>query len=197
MLNTKKKRYLVPWQQFLENGLPLNGKLTSVTVGVFDGVHRGHQELIKRIVLFNADYVPVIVTFKREEKNEKRKKEDILSFQQRLELFERLGVEIVIVIDLTDEFKKMSGVAFLQLLLDNGNVGYFAVGEGFRCGHQLDTDAEVIQKFFASVGIPAEIVPQVMEGSQPISSSRIRAAIADGDITLAQRLLGDSHLHCI
>jgi len=194
MNDTPVPMLVIEWQQFLKNGLQLNDKQAlkkqaSITVGVFDGVHRGHQELIKRIVSFNADYVPVVVTFKMKGEG-KREKGEIFSFQQRLALFEKLGIKITVVIDFTDEFKQMGGIDFLQKLLNNGNVGYFAVGSGFRCGYQLDTDAESIKKFFASHGISAEIVPHVMEGNFPISSSRIRKAIAEGDVTLAQAMLG-------
>ena len=107
-------------------------------------------------------------------------------------MFEKLGIEIVINIEFTEEFKQMPGAEFLEILIKHGNVGFFACGCDFRCGCRLDTDAAAAKSFFASRGIPVEVVPQVMEGSLPISSSRIRAAIAAGDKTLAETLLGNS-----
>ena len=206
MNKTPASMLVIEWQQFLRNGLQLKkpacstklaSKLAfsklSVTVGVFDGVHRGHQELISNVVSYNADYVPVIVTFRtinNEQLTMNKDRYDILSFQQRLALFEKLGIRIVVVIDFTDEFKQMSGIDFLQNLLNNGNVGYFAVGSGFKCGYQSDTDAEAVKKFFTSHGVAAEIVPHVMEGNLPISSSRIRKVIAEGNMELAQSMLG-------
>ncbi|MCL2804745.1 MAG: FAD synthetase family protein [Treponema sp.] len=181
-------RLSVEWHQFLEKGLPLGNKPASMTIGIFDGVHLGHQALIKRIVSYNADYVPVVVTFRQNYKTEAR---DIQTFQQRLDMLEKLGVQITIVVDFTDEFRQMPGFEFLEILFKHGNIGFFAAGSDFRCGHGLDTDASAIQRFFASRGIPAEIVPQVMEGSIPVSSSRIRAAISAGDHSLAQVMLGD------
>jgi len=115
---------------------------------------------------------------------------EIFSFRQRLEIFEKLGIKIVIVIDFTDEFRRMPGIEFLEFLLKHGNIGFFAAGADFRCGYKLDTDAETIKNFFTSRGIPAEIVPQVMEDFAPISSSRIRKAIAAGDLPLAEKMLG-------
>jgi riboflavin kinase/FMN adenylyltransferase len=181
------KMQIIEWRQFLEKGFSHNGKLSSMTVGVFDGVHIGHQELLKRIVSHNADKTPVVITFKD---NHKIESGHILTFKQKLDIFESLGVEITIVIDFTKEVKQMSGIDFLKILLERGNVGFFAVGSDFKCGHQQDTDAEAIQKFFAEHNIPAEIVPKVTEGSAPVSSSRIRAAISAGDIDLAQKMLG-------
>ncbi|MCL2185666.1 MAG: FAD synthetase family protein [Treponema sp.] len=195
---------VIEWTHFLENGLPLGENRSSMlqcsmTVGIFDGVHRGHQALIKRIISHNKNFIPVVVTFRQNHKIEadkERDKEyaqtgDIQNFQQRLETFEKLGIQIVIVVDFTEEFRRMKGSDFLEILIKHSNTGFFAVGSDFRCGYKLDTDASAIQKFFASRSIPVEIVPQVMEGSLPISSSRIRAAIAVGDIPLAKAMLGD------
>lgn len=188
---------VIEWQQFLKSGLNLGKKLSSMTVGVFDGVHRGHQALIERVVSHSANYVPVVITFRENHKitnneqltinNEQR---DIYSFQKRLEIFEKLGVQLTIVVDFSDEFRRMSGIEFLEILLKHGNVGFFAAGNNFRCGNGLDTSASEIQKFFASYGIPAEIVPEVLEGSAPVSSSRIREAVAAGDHSLAEAMLG-------
>jgi riboflavin kinase/FMN adenylyltransferase len=183
------KMQCLAWSQFLKNGLPKYER-TSMTVGIFDGVHRGHQALIERIVSHNAGYVPVVVTFKKNHKTNNQYQGDILTFQQKLDMFQKLGIQLVIVIDFTEEFMQMDGIEFLKILLKHGNIGFFAAGSDFRCGYQLNTDAAEIQRFFASNNIPSEIVPQVMEGSQPISSSRIRSAIAAGDNALAEKMLG-------
>ena len=176
----------------MEDGISHNGKSSSMTVGIFDGVHIGHQELLRRIVSRDAGMTPVgetsvVITFRH---NHKIESGNILTFKQRLDIFESLGIQITVVIDFTEEFKRMPGIEFLEILLKRGNVGFFAVGSGFRCGYQQDTDAEMIQKFFTSHNIPAEIIPKVMEGALPVSSSRIRSAISAGDIELAQKMLG-------
>ena len=190
----------IKWEQFINYGLPLNNKLSSMTIGVFDGVHRGHQKLINRIVSFNTDNVPIIVTFKDNYKtlnpdlNNKQQK-NIYSFQERLIMFEKLGIQITITIDFNEKIKHMPGIEFLDTLYRHGNIGFFAVGSNFRCGYQLDTDAAKIQQYFSSFNIPAETVPEVLypeaglEGSLPISSSRIRTAISCGDTELAKKML--------
>jgi len=183
---------IIDWTQFLENGLPLGENLSSMTVGVFDGVHRGHQALINRLTAFCAEnsQVPVVVTF-RENHKTREHADDIQTFQQKLDVFESLGIQITLAIDFTESFRRMAGLEFLEILLKHGKIGFFAVGSNFRCGYKLDTDAVAIQKFFAARGIPVEIVPEVLENGLPISSSRIRAAIAAGDQLLAERMLGD------
>jgi len=177
---------IVDWQQFLENKLDLQGKFTSMTVGIFDGVHLGHQELIKCVISHNADYLPAVVTFRQG----KTACKEIQNFEQRMSMFESSGIQLAIVIDFTESFRQMPGINFLELLLKHGSLGFFAVGADFRCGCNLDTNAAAIQNFFASRGITAGIVPEVMIDALPVSSSRIRAAIAADDIPLAEKMLG-------
>jgi len=190
---------VIDWEQFLKNGLPLNEKKTSMTVGIFDGVHLGHQALLKRVVSYNADYIPVVLTFKDNHKTKISEDtdnyKDIQSFKERIDKFKSLGIQITIVIDFNEEFKHMPGIEFLKLLLNHGSVGFFAAGSNFRCGFKMDTNAEAIKKFFASHNVCAEVVPDVCyplddsKGSKPISSSRIREAIAAGNIELAEKML--------
>jgi riboflavin kinase/FMN adenylyltransferase len=201
---------IIEWPQFLQSGLSLKEKQTSMTVGVFDGVHRGHQALIERVVSHNAEYVPVVITFRENHKRDtvktlpekethaeaqRRKEEglrfsDILTFEERAKVLADMGVQILLVVDFTESFRNMSGIEFLEILMERGNVGFFAVGSNFRCGRNLDTDAAAIGGFFSSRGVPFETAPEVMEGGLPISSSRIRAALAAGDIGLAEEMLG-------
>jgi riboflavin kinase/FMN adenylyltransferase len=193
----EKQQYQAPlkvieWPQFLKSGLPAGENLSSMTIGIFDGVHLGHQALIDSIVSHNAHSIPVIVTFRQNHKAGNKKQKEIQTFQQRLEIFESLGIKIAIVVEFTEEFRRMPGIEFLKILLKRGNVGFFAVGSDFRCGYQLDTDAPAIYNFFCSCNIPVEIIPQVMEGSAPISSSRIRNAITAGEYSLAEKMIGRS-----
>jgi riboflavin kinase/FMN adenylyltransferase len=185
---------LIEWQQFLKKGMPVNikpsGKLTSMTIGNFDGIHRGHQALIKRIVL-KKGFVPVVVTFRQNFKTaQMAEQKNILDFRQKLVMLKNLGIKIVIVIDFTEDFRQIPGIKFLRSLHKNGSIGFFAIGDDFRCGYKQDTNAEAICNFFTSHKIPVEIIPPVIEGSLPISSSRIRTAIAEGDTILAEKMLG-------
>ena len=171
---------IIEWQQFLKDGLQLGQKKASVTVGVFDGVHRGHRALIEKVVS-RGGHVPVAFTFNSG---------SIQTIQEKTQMLCLLGLEILVVIDFNETFKQIPGNEFLEILLKHMDIGFFAVGSDFRCGYRQDTDAAAIAKFFADRGIHAEIVPEVMEGGLPISSSRIRTAIGTGDFSAAESMLG-------
>ncbi|MDR2941120.1 MAG: FAD synthetase family protein [Treponema sp.] len=181
---------LVEWSRFIKEGLPSGEKKASVTIGVFDGVHLGHTALIQRVVSHNTENVPVVITFRENHKTTGNEPQDIQTFEQRAKALKKLGIQIIIVVDFDEAFRQMPGIDFLNILLKYCNIGFFAVGSAFRCGYQLDTDSTAIQKFFSSHGIPVEIIPEITKDSLPISSSRIRAAIAEGDIRLASAMLG-------
>ncbi len=62
---------IIEWEQFMAEGLPIDSKPSAMTVGVFDGVHLGHQALIKEIVSRNETLTPVVVTFRQNYKTDK------------------------------------------------------------------------------------------------------------------------------
>ncbi|GHT76966.1 hypothetical protein FACS1894124_8840 [Spirochaetia bacterium] len=166
---------------------------TAVTIGVFDGIHRGHRLLIEKIVQKESEMMPVVITFRRNPKEFLKKQAwegDILSLNRRLTIFENMGIKALILIDFTENFSKMMGKEFLDLLRVWGNPGYLAVGANFHCGFRMDTNAARIKALYGEAGIPVEVLEPVLEGSRPVSSSRIRGALASGDFAGAARLLG-------
>ena len=184
---------IIKWPRFLESGLPLGEKSSSMTIGVFDGVHLGHQALIQRVVSHDSRNVPVAITFIRNHKTDCGGREypgNIQSFRQKTEMFERLGLEITLAVEFTESFRQMTGNEFMRILFEHCKMGFLAVGRDFRCGYCLDTDAPAIQNYFTPHNVPVEIVEDVMEGSKPVSSSRIRDAIALGELKQAQAMLG-------
>ena len=184
---------IIAWSEFLEKALPLDGNNTAITVGVFDGLHRGHKALIDLVVA--QDAVPVVVTFKQShykkaQNNGREYSGSILSFRQKMAAFESLGISITVVIEFSESFRRMSGADFLHILQKQGKMSFLTVGSNFRCGYRLDTDADAIQNFNARHNIPTAIVPILTEGSVQISSSQIRAAITRGELKDAALMLG-------
>jgi riboflavin kinase/FMN adenylyltransferase len=188
---------VLEWEQFIRGTRgdlpPGSERGTAVTIGVFDGVHRGHQALIGRIVGKRPDLSPVVVTFKQNPKAALKKPGwtgDLISLGRKLTIFENLGVEAVILIDFSLNFSRITGKDFIDLLIRWGKPRFMTVGANFRCGYQMDTDSAQIKALANGAGIIAELVDSVLEGFHPVSSSRIRSAISGGDLSRAARLLG-------
>ncbi|MDR2537152.1 MAG: FAD synthetase family protein, partial [Treponema sp.] len=174
----------------LINGQPLP-RPAAMTIGVFDGVHRGHQALISRIVGWGLE--PVVVTFRQNPRlffDSANYMGDISSLAQKLSLFESLGVACTILIDFSSDFSKLSGRDFIDFLTTYGNMAYLVIGAQFRCGHGLDTDAALIKRVNERNGVATELVDPVLDGAEPVSSSRIRVAIRAGDFGAAETSMG-------
>jgi len=182
----------------------------ALTIGVFDGVHRGHQSLIQRIcsastpdphsppiphssfLTSHSSLLPTVVTFKQNPQKVLKPDAfpgDIMNLDQKLGILADLGVQLTVLIDFSEEFSKINGRAFIDLLLGRP-VKLIALGRNFRCGYRLDTGAEQIRSLAEALGTEVWIAPPVMDEGQPVSSSRIRQALAAGRQTEAERLLG-------
>jgi len=184
---------IIEWTDFLEKCE--FQEPSAMTIGVFDGIHLGHRELISRIVRRGPN--PTIITFKENPKKIVSRESydgDIFSMRQKMAIFERLGVSRLVLIDFSENFSKLSGRDFLDLLGDPGKMVFLAIGGNFRCGHHTDTNADEIAEINSRRKIPTELVPPVEMppafGTGPVSSSRVRSAILSGDLKMAAALLG-------
>jgi len=177
------------------------GKKTALTVGVFDGLHRGHQALIARITAKAPELLPAVVTFLQNPKalirdklmsggEAEEKAIDIIGFEEKMNLLDSLGVELCVIIDFSEQFSKINGRVFFDALNRYLHPAYVALGTNFHCGYRRDTDAQGFKVMAEGSGIEAEIVPPVLEGGLPVSSSRIRSALNAGRTGEATLLLG-------
>jgi riboflavin kinase/FMN adenylyltransferase len=168
---------------------------TAVTIGMFDGLHLGHQLLIRRIVEKGAalGLVPTVVTFRnhpREVLTPDEPVKRLLSSGERDELLEKMGVGALVLIDFSLEFSKIEGKVFIEQVSEALCPRYMALGYDFRCGRDNSTTAKDIAAWASGAGIAADILGPVLEGGRPISSTRIRHALEDGNTALAEKMLG-------
>jgi riboflavin kinase/FMN adenylyltransferase len=165
------------------------------TLGVFDGVHLGHRALIGRtverareggvpaIVLTFAAH-PVVVLRGLPPRN-------ITSLPHRLRLFAGLGVDACVVLPFDDEVRATSAEDFATTVFERGlGLGALVLGPDARIGRDREGDIAFLSRFLRERGIDVEIVAPLERDGERISSTRVRAAIADGDLDRAARMLG-------
>jgi len=164
----------------------------SVTIGVFDGVHRGHQRLMDRVLSRRPAMKAAVITFRDNPKKILRPqsfKGSIFMLDQKIDAFEAAGFDVCVLIDFSQNFGTLSGAEFLSLLA-NAGVKFVCVGPNFRCGHKMDTNAQALAEICGKLGVEARIEDPVLSGGHPVSSSRIRNAILEGRIAEAAEMLG-------
>jgi riboflavin kinase/FMN adenylyltransferase len=166
------------------------------TIGNFDGVHRGHQKILESVVIRSrAEGKPSIaITFEphplavlRPDHAPPR----LQTLRQKEEAIEELGVDWLLVIPFTRDFSLTEPEDFARDFLGRRlGVSEVLLGAHFAFGRGKRGDLALLSTLSGELGFAAEGVPEVLEGGQPISSTRIREALARGDVPLARELLG-------
>ena len=163
----------------------------AVTIGNFDGLHRGHQELIRRISV-EPGRLSVVVTFRRNPAWYLRREHypgDIMSLEQRLEFLRDLGNDYVILLDFGSDVRGLTGPRFLDALRERFHVELIVVGYDFHFGKNRETSATALRQLAEPGGIRVDIVDPLIDNERSISSTRIRECVAAGDVQTAWRLL--------
>jgi riboflavin kinase / FMN adenylyltransferase len=170
-----------------------------VTIGEFDGVHRGHQRVISMAMQSGADLgLPVVViTFDPHPAEVIRPGSHpplLGTTRRRAELLAGLGVEAVCVLPFTYEFSQLGPDEFVRaVLVDRLHARRVVVGENFRFGHRAAGDVALLADLGEKYDFTAEGVPLLADDGVTISSSGIRAELAAGDAAGASRDLGRPH----
>jgi riboflavin kinase / FMN adenylyltransferase len=170
-----------------------------VTIGVFDGVHRGHQRIVARAVESAAELgLPVVVvTFDPHPDEVVRPGTHppfLCTARRRSELLAGLGVAAVCVIPFTLEFSRLGPDEFVRaVLVDRLHAARVVVGENFRFGHKAAGDVALLAELGEKYDFTAEGVPLLTENGVTISSTGIRAMLASGEVVGAAHDLGRPH----
>lgn len=175
------------------SGLDDNGRV--VTVGNFDGVHRGHQHVISlvtskarelgvRSLVMTFEPHPVAVL--RPEHAPRR----IATPEEKARLLHCYGINDIVVIPFSREFASLSPEDFLMLVLDHTHPVAMYVGEGFRFGKMRAGDTATIAAFGGGHGFTCHIVEPLSDETGVVSSSRVRDNLARGNVANAAQLLG-------
>ena len=163
---------------------------TAVALGLFDGVHRGHQAVIQGAV--DSDFLPGVFSFRFDRHAVITKKQygRILSPELKRERLLKMGVRFMLEPSFSS-IMTMQPEAFIHGVLFNFcHAKALFCGEDFRFGKNAEGDVALLEKCCREEGVRLTIVPPVLEGGMPVSSTRIRSALREGDVALANRLLG-------
>lgn len=159
-------------------------KRCAVTLGKFDGLHRGHQKLIDRIRMYaSEDVESVVCAFDMG-------RESLLTNQERREHLSS-QVDCLIVCPFIREIREMAAEDFIRkILADTLHASYIVVGTDFRFGYGKRGDASMLGRYASRYGYRLDVVEKERRGDRVISSTYVREALQEGNVELAQELLG-------
>jgi riboflavin kinase/FMN adenylyltransferase len=168
-----------------------------LALGVFDGVHVGHQAVIKDAVdtAVQEGGVAGVLTFEphpiRVLAPQKAPRRILASIQHKEDLLAALGVEVLIVIPFTESFAQQEARDFLeQMVVSTPQLKTLAMGEDWKFGHQRGGDVQLLQQFGEKFGVTVKSAQSVMLAGERVSSTRIRQAIRDGNMDAVAAMLG-------
>ena len=173
--------------------LPLNSKVPKIiAIGNFDGLHLGHQALLKQVVetAKKQNLTPSVMTFEphpREFFMPQNAPVRLSSIREKLEYFCDVGIQEVLICRFNNRFASISAQDFMQIILrDALNVKAILVGDDFRFGAKRQGNVND----FRQGGFDLAHFPQVQMSEERVSSTRVRNALTAGDLQLASELLG-------
>jgi len=177
-------------------GLHSTGKTpVALTIGNFDGVHLGHQALLKqlRMAAQKLELPTAVLVFEphpREFFTPQEAPVRLTNMREKLEFFATLGVDRVYVCRFNSSFAQMSATDFIHALSDKLAAQFVLIGDDFRFGNRRSGDIALMEKIGGQLGLEVEIMHRVSHNDIRISSTAVRAALSKGDLRAAQRYLG-------
>ncbi len=167
-----------------------------LAIGNFDGIHLGHQAILRATVerarALNA--VSTVLTFDPSPRKVLRPESAPLclsTIAQRMDWFNTLGLEAVVVLPFTLDLARLSPAEFVeQILVRDLHVKAILVGENFRFGHKQAGDVKLLSELGKKHDFDVVIIPPVVYRGEIVSSTIIRREVAEGDVSHAGRLLG-------
>lgn len=183
--------------------IPQDWGRSVVTIGSYDGVHRGHQVIIGRAVdrARSLGVPSVVVTFDPHPSEVVRPGSHpplLAPHHRRAELIAELGVDAVLVLPFTAEFSKLSPADFVvKVLVDKLHAKLVVEGPNFRFGHRAAGNVEFLKELGGTYDFDVEVIDLFVSGEAggglPFSSTLTRRLVAEGDVAGAMEILGRPH----
>lgn len=166
---------------------------TVMTFGKFDGIHRGHKMLLDTLLdKKKDDYKAVVFTFDIPPRKEVSNDEGavLTTNEEKLHIFENLGIDYVVECPFTAEIRNMEAVDFIKMIVDKLHVKFMVVGTDFHFGHNRTGDYKLLMEYAEVFGYEVQVVEKMQCDGRDISSTFVREEIKAGNIEKANELLG-------
>lgn len=168
---------------------------TLLTIGVFDGVHLGHKYLLGQLVARAREKgcLAGVVTFKTHPEKVLKRRDYlpwICTLQERIRLLKEAGVDVVVPITFTRDIAGLDAREFVLLLKTHLKMCDLVLGPDFALGRHRQGDPDHLRKIGEELGFRVEVVRPARLGDEVISSSAIRALLAEGRIDMVEKMLG-------
>ncbi len=159
---------------------------SSVTLGKFDGVHRGHQKLVEQVLNKKEEgSIGVMFAFDMSEQM-------IFSREERRNLLDRMGMDVLIECPLTEKIRHMKAESFVkEVLVGDLHAASVVIGEDFRFGFERKGTPALLKRLGVKYGFETLIIPKEKEGRRKVSSTYIREKLRTGKMEMVQQLLGN------
>jgi riboflavin kinase/FMN adenylyltransferase len=173
------------------------GRRFAVTIGAFDGIHLGHQALFKHLREQAAQHQAstLAITFDPDpaEVVSPNPPPYLSDLEQKIRLIGDQGIAELCIVHFDEQVKNMSAEQFMDQLVENATVAELVIGHDFAMGHDRQGTRTVLQAYAGAHGFDFSVAEAFMVDGQPVSASRIRETLAQGEVDRAARLLGRPH----
>lgn len=166
----------------------------AIALGNFDGIHIGHQKLIKKNIKLahQLNLVPSVLLFKENSKKTLTDEKDYLtSLDDKIEILAQMGMDTFCILEFSEEFRSLSPKNFVaKILYKKLNTKYIVVGEDYRFGKNAEGDVEKLKALQDEFAYQTKVIDFELDNGEKISSGTIKNLIKNGQINKANKYLG-------
>lgn len=184
------------------NELQTNGKRVCLAIGFFDGVHLGHQQIIRQTIADarQHDSIALVLTFDKHPNAivaPEKTPPLIYSLPQKLRAIQSLGIADILLIEFNKPFSRQTGEEFVRVLArDFGKIHSICVGANFAFGHKRSGNVVLLKKLGDELHFQVHGLSAVSLDGQAVSSTRVRELIRAGNLDDASQMLGRPYAIC-
>lgn len=165
-----------------------------VALGSFDGIHQGHLKLINKAIEISKENngLSMVYTFTNHPLtviNKEKAPKLIMDSKTKLEILDKLGIDMVCLVDFNQEFMHIEPEEFINILVERYNAKGIIVGFNYRFGHQNRGDIKLLQELSERLNFDLHVVSPYKSANEVVSSTKIRMSITEGNVQEATELL--------